>query len=177
MSNSLRNNRPRRRLNLGWKVMVGWGILNIFFSILVPVTSLFISPKLFTFGIEDEKFVGMSWEQIVASSPSMGLWMVLMMVSMCAMMVGLGILTVGIAQNAYRNGERWAWRWLTAASVIVLLYNLVFVVVYAQRGLYGMFTSSGLFPSGVNVGIPFMIIWIIVLYIGLWLPRKELKSS
>ncbi len=176
MINSLQNNRQRRWLNLGWKVMVGWGILNIFFSILVPLTSLFISPKLFTFGIEDEKFVGMSWEQIVAN-PDMGLWMVLMMVSMCAMMIGLGILTVGISRNAYRRGERWAWRWLSAASVIVLLYNLSFVILYAQRGLYGMFTSAGPFPSGINVGIPFMIIWVIVLYVGLWLPRKELKSS
>ena len=165
--------RTKNWLPLGWKVMAAWGIFNIIFSIIVPIVS-FIDPTMFTFGIEDAKFVGMSWQEIVAMSPNMGLWMVLMMVSMCVMMMGWGILIVGISWNAYRRGERWAWHWLLLSSIIVLLYNSLFVVIYAQRGLYGMFTSAGVFPSGVNVGIPFLIIWAVWLYVGLWLPRREI---
>jgi len=164
----------RSWLNIGWKVMAGWGILNIFFSIVTPLTSLFLSAKVFTYGIEDTKFVGMSWEQIVAMSPNMGLYMVLMMVSMCAIMMSSGLLILGISKYAYRRGERWAWRWLLVSNLIQILYYLLILFFYAKQGLYGLLGPT---LSGANVGVTFIIIWAIVLYIGLWLPRKELQKS
>lgn len=163
-------------LPLGWKVIAGWGVFNIFFAIIVPLVSLLVSPKLFTFGVEDAKFIGMSWEQIISMSQNMGLWMVLMMATMCAMMMGYGILTFDVARRAYRGSEQWAWKTLFVSNVLVLFpYFVPITWLYATKGLYGMFTSAGAFPSGINIGIPFIIIWIAVIYIGLWLPRKEVK--
>lgn len=163
-----------RWLSMGWKFMAAWGALNIGFAIVVPVSSLLIDPTLFTFGVEDERFVGMSWAEISRTSPAMGLWMVLMMATMCAMMMGYGVLTAGVAWSAYRKGERWAWRMLLASNLLVLVpYFVPIAWLYASRGLYGMFTSSGPFPSGVNIGIPFAAVWTLVIYVGLWLPRKE----
>ncbi len=171
----MKNQQLRRWLPLGWKVMAGWGIFNAIFAVLVPITSLFISPTIFTFGIEDAKFVGMSWSEIVASSPNMGLWMVLMMVSMCAMHIGYSILTIYVARRPYRNGEKWAWHALAFSSLTMFFYSIVITSYYVREGLYGMFTSSGVFPSGVSIGVPFVVIMGVVFYIGLWLPRKELK--
>lgn len=172
----MENTQSKQWLPLGWKVIAGWGILNIFFAIIVPLTSLLFSPKLLTFGVEDAKFIGMSWEQIVAMSPNMDLWMVLMMATMCAMMMGYGILTFDVARKAYRNGERWAWKTLLVSNALVLFpYFVPITWLYAAKGLYGMFTSSGAIPSGINIGIPFTIIWIAVIYVGLWLPRKEVR--
>ncbi len=160
-----------RWLPLGWKVMTAWGILNIFFPIMVPLVSLFVNPTLFVYGSEDAKFVGKSWDEIVAFSPDLGHWVVLTMVSMCAMMMGVGILATSIAKNSYRRGQRWAWRTLVWANVLILLYYCGILIPYASRGLYG---TSAAFPSGVSLGVPMLVIFTVWPIIGLWLPRKEL---
>jgi len=115
--NVTKHQEPRRWLPLGWKMMVGWGIFNAVFAVIVPLTSLYVSPTIFTFGVDDAKFVGMSWSDIVASSPNMGLWMVLMMVSMCSMHIGYSILTTYVAKHSYCDGERWAWKALGLSSL------------------------------------------------------------
>ncbi len=166
-----------RWLPIGWKVMAGWGIFNLVFAVIVPLTSLLITPTIFTFGIEDEKFVGMSWKEIASTTPDMGLWMVLMMVSMCAMHLAYSILNIWVAWAPYRRGERWAWQALVLSSLGSFFYNLLITGFYVSRGLYGMFTSSGIFPSGISLGVPFAVIWIAVLVIGLWLPRQELAVA
>lgn len=172
----MENQQSKKWLSLGWKVMAGWGIFNAIFAVIVPITSLFISPTIFTFGVEDAKFVGMSWSEIAASSPNMALWMVLMMVSMCSMHIGYSILTTYVAKHPYRNAERWAWHALAFSSLAMFLYSIVITSYYVHRGLYGMFTTSGAFPSGVSIGVPFVVIMAVVFYIGLWLPRKELRT-
>ncbi|MBI5645203.1 hypothetical protein HY970_03835 [Candidatus Kaiserbacteria bacterium] len=167
---------PKKWLPIGWKVMAGWGIFNAIFAVIVPITSLFISPSVFTFGVEDAKFVGMSWNEIAASSPHMGLWMVLMMVSMCSMHIGYSILTIYVAKRPYRNGERWAWHALAFSSLAMFFYSIVIAAYYVREGLYGVSTAIG-FPSSVSIGVPFVVIMTVVFYIGLWLPRKELQKS
>ena len=165
---------PKRWLPLGWKVMLNWGILHLFFAIIVPITTLFIDPTIFTFGVEDAKLVGMSWIQIMAGNSHMGLWMRLMMVSMCSMHIGYSILTIYVAKGPYRNGERWAWRALALSSFLMFFYNAVIAGYYVREGLYG---TSGAFASGVSFGLPFIIFMAVILYVGLWLPRKELRKS
>ncbi|MBI3596585.1 MAG: hypothetical protein HY203_05470 [Nitrospirae bacterium] len=160
----------RKWLSLGWKVMVALGIVNIFFAVMVPLVSLFMAP-LFVFGSEDATFVGKSWNEIVAFSPDLGFWIVLTMVSMCAMMMGWGVLTVGVAKNAYQRGERWAWRTLVWTNVLTMLYYAIILMPFASRGLWGV---SAAFPSGVSLGLPMLVFFTIWPIIGLWLPRKEL---
>ena len=164
-------------LPLGWKVMKGWGIFNMIFAVMVPLVSLYYDPTIFTFGPDDARFVGMSWDEVAMGSQHMGLWMILMMVSMCSLHIGYAILTAYVAGTPYRKGERWAWKALAYSLGAFTLYSAWVGVYYFREGIYGFFTTSGFFPSGVSVGLPTLIVMIAVFYVGLWLPRKEIKSE
>ncbi|MEK6839892.1 MAG: hypothetical protein AABX72_03050, partial [Nanoarchaeota archaeon] len=103
---------PKKWLPLGWKLMYAYGVFFIVLSILVPIASYLALPiqPMMTFAGVDEKFTGLVWSQIMSLSPNLVLWIVFTMISMCAMMIGLGILILAISRRAYRQGERWAWR-------------------------------------------------------------------
>lgn len=169
--------RKTKWLPIGARVMVGWGVFNLILAVIVPITSLAIDPRLFTFGIDDARFVGMTWEQVTIDGPQMGEWMVLMMVAMCAFHFGYSVLTISVARSAYRSGEAWAWRALALSSAGAFAYNAFITGWYATRGLPGTFTASGVFPSGVSVGLPTLAVWTVVLFVGLWLPRREVGQE
>ena len=163
-------------LNIGWKLMAAYGGFFILLSILVPLFSYFSLPDqpMMTFASGDEKFIGLSWSQIMSVSPNLGLWIVLTMISMCAMMMGSGILILALARRPYRQGERWAWRALLAATLVPLFAHYLFIsVIHWSHGL-PIWTlppgSSGVGADLINV---IVLVW---LYFGLWLPRKELKG-
>lgn len=162
----------RRRLAIGWRVMFGWGIVNIAFAIIVPLTTLFVNPAIFAYASEDEQFTGVSWRQLVSFDPDLGFWIGLTMVTMCAMMMGWGVMMVSLARNAYRRGELWAWKALLGAhGLSYIVYGGLLTFLYFSRGLYGL---SAVFPSGISLGLPLLILSIVVLIVGLWLPQREL---
>ncbi|MBI4173698.1 MAG: hypothetical protein HY519_03175 [Candidatus Aenigmarchaeota archaeon] len=166
----------RKWLPFGWKVMAAYGLINIFFAIIVPFSSYFGLPgqPMFVFAQGDAQFTGLTWGQIAALSPDLGTWIVLTMASMCAMMMGVGILTFMIARHAYRNGERWAWKALVAANVLTLAYYVFFIGgVHAAKGLPFWTWVPG--TSGVGADL-FVVIFAVWLAVGLWLPRKELQG-
>lgn len=170
------NAQPKQWLPLAWKIMAAYGILFIFFAILVPFSSYFALPNqpMFVFGPADEKFAGLTWDKIMSLGPDFGLWVVLTMVSMCAMMMIAGVLTFQISRRAYREGKRWAWRALVIANVISLAYYIFFIGgLHMARGL----PFWTMYPGASGLGADwFIIIAIIWFYFGLWLPRKELKD-
>lgn len=164
----------KKWLPLGWKVMVAYGIMNIFFSILVPFQSYFGFPNqpMFVFGPADGKFTGLTWDKIISFSPDLGLWVILTMVSMCAMMMSVGVLTFQISRHAYREGKRWAWRALVVANALTISYYIFFIGgVHIARGLPFWTAYPG--SSGVGADL-FSAVAIVWLFFGLWLPRKEL---
>ena len=152
---------------IAWKVLLFGGLVNVFFSIVVPFQVLFTDPTA-TYGSQDVLYVGKTWDEIVAFSPALGHWITYMMVSMCSMMMGFGVLVVGMAANAFRRGERWAWVTAVVANLLVYAYTGGLTLVYLRRGLYG-------FSSGFSIGLKFLIAWTIALVIALWLPRKEFR--
>jgi hypothetical protein len=167
--------RSRKWLPLGWKLMVAYGIFFIVLSVLVPLHSYFALPNqpMMTFAIGDERFTGLSWSQIMSVSPNLGLWIVFTMISMCGMMMGLGILVLAIARRSYRRGERWAWRGLLAATLIPFAHYTFISAVHWSHGM-PLWTlppgSSGVGADLINI---IVLVW---LFFGLWLPRKELKD-
>ena len=174
MDNSLTQN--KKWLPICWKIMAAYGVFFILLSILVPLFSYLSLPNqpMMTFASGDEKFIGLSWSQIMSASPNLGLWIVLTMISMCAMMMGLGILILALARRPYRNGERWAWHALLAATLIPIFAHYLFIsVIHWSHGL-PIWTlapgSSGVGADSINF---IVLVW---LYFGLWLPRKELKD-
>ena len=160
----------KRWLPLGWKVMAGWGWLNIIFAVIVPLVTLLVSPTMMTYGSDDAKFTGASWDKIVALSPELGFWIGLTMIAMCMMMMAYGILQVKVSKIPYRRGERWAWRALLWSNLLYFIYGAGLTFTFFSRGIYGSFTS------GISVGLPFLVVWVLVLIFGLWLPRLELNQ-
>lgn len=173
--NNIQTQAPKRKwLPIGWKVMVAYGIQFIFFGIFVPVSSYFTLPDqpMAVFGLVDEKFTGLAWNQVISLGPDFGLWIVLTMVSMCAMMITVGVLTFQISRYAYREGKRWAWKTLVIANLLLLAYYTFFIGgLHMARGLRFWTFYPG--ASGV-VADGFIVVTVIFLYFGLWLPRKEL---
>ena len=166
---------PKKWLPLGWKLMVVFGVLYIALSVLVPLHSYFSLPNqpMMTFAIGDERFTGLSWSQIMSASQDLGLWIVFTMISMCAMMMGLGILILAIARRPYRNGEKWAWRALLAATLIPFVH---YAFISAIHWLHGIPIWT-LLPGSSGVGADLINIIVLVwLFFGLWLPRKEIKD-
>lgn len=162
-------------LKIGWRLMATYGIFFILLSILVPLHSYFSLPNqpMMTFALGDERFTGLSWSQIMSINPNLGLWIVFTMISMCAMMMGLGILIFAIARRSYRQGERWAWRTLLAATLIPFAHYAFISAVHWSHGI----SFWTLLPGSSGVGADLInIIMLVWLYFGLWLPRKELKD-
>jgi hypothetical protein len=166
----------KSRLNIGWKLIAAFGVSWILIPVIMPLSSYFSLPNqpMTTFGIADQRFTGVSWSQIMSLSPNLGLWIVLTRISMSAMMLGLGILIFALARRPYRQGERWAWRALLAATLIpIFVYYGFICAIHISHGIpIWMFPpgSSGIMADSVNV---IVLVW---LYFGLWHPRKELKD-
>lgn len=156
-------------LNIGWKIMLAWGIMTIFFAFFVPLLSYLALPNqpMTTYMADDAKFTGVAWDKIAALSPELGLWIVMLMTSMCAILMGWGIMAMYLSKEAYRRGERWAWRALLGGyGTSFILYQAILTFPYFSRGLYGL--------SSVSLGLPFAIFAVLIFIFGLWLPRKEL---
>ncbi|MBI2675209.1 MAG: hypothetical protein HYX24_02025 [Candidatus Aenigmarchaeota archaeon] len=155
--------------------MAAYGIMNIFFAVAVPFSSYFGLPgqPMFVFAQGDEKFTGLTWDRIASFNPDLGTWIVLTMVSMCAMMMSVGVLTFMISRHSYRQGERWAWKALVAANALTLAYYVFFIGgAHAAKGLQFWTWIPGTSGLGSDLFIAIAIIWLVA---GLWLPRKELK--
>ena len=166
----------KKWLPLGWKLIAAYGALFILLSILVPLHSYFSLPNqpMMTFASGDETFIGLSWGQIMTVSPNLGLWIVLTMISMCGMMMGFGILIFALARGPYREGERWAWRALFAATLVpVFAHYLLITAIHWLHGIPIWTLAPGSSGVGADMINVIVLIW---LYFGLWLPRKELKN-
>jgi hypothetical protein len=110
-----------RRLSASWKILVTIGVaaflMGLWFILLRP--SVVLLP-------EDSRFTGLTPEQFQALSPKLFEWAGFVFRSWGAFAIGLGVLIVGVAMNAYRHAERWAW--LTLAIAGLLTFSIFFLV-------------------------------------------------
>ncbi len=174
--------RPKgsRKLSFGWlAVLAVFGIFNILAAIGVPLTdhlSLPLQPPTYEMA-SDAVFSGVPWQQIVSSSPTLGLWIVLQMDNMCARMMGGGILASAISVKGFRRSALWAYYGLLVGSVIsVLPFYLISVPLY-QAGIFE--------PGAVSLGLPFYsgaqfaliapLVFIIVPFLAFVLPISHFR--
>ncbi len=156
---------PSRYLNLGWRVMVIWGVGVALLGVLVSLLNHLVSPQILYYTPADAQFTGLSWSQLQQTYPKLALWLTLFFDTTVSQLLFYGILTAFIAATAYRRGERWAW--------ISLL--LAFLITFAHLFPSFLFLSSGiLVNSGISIGIVGTLIMLVFLLVGLLLPGTEL---
>jgi hypothetical protein len=108
---------------------------------------------------EDSRFTGLTPDQFQALSPKLFEWAGFVFRSWGAFAIGLGVLIAGVAMNAYRNAERWAWLTLAVA---------------------GLLTFSIFFAVNVALGSDFRLViaGLMAVYVfALWLPWQKFWSK
>jgi hypothetical protein len=133
-------------LDLSWRLILVFGCFNILFAILVPLLSHLLFPRPFLFVSEDETFTGIYWSDIILLDQRLGLWILLLMDTGRGMMMGFGVLTVFLAWNGVRTGERWALNAVLLSGLLSGVYYWTTTSLYFKEGLYNGF-------SGVSLGI------------------------
>ena len=67
---------------------------------------------------EDQRFTGLTPDQLKALNAQLFIWIGFVFRSWGAFAIGLGILVSAIASTAYRQGDHWAWWALAAAGLV-----------------------------------------------------------
>ncbi len=162
---SVSEGKPSRYLNLGWRVMVVWGLGVALFGVLMSLLNHLVSPQILYYTSADAQFTGLSWSQLQLLYPKLGLWLILFFDTTTSQLLFYGVLTAFVAATAYRRGERWAW--------ISLL--LAFLITFTHLFPSFLFLSRGIFVnSGISIGIVGTLIILVFLVMGLLLPGSEL---
>ena len=117
---------PRRRPAASWITLAGIGIL----AVVMGVSFVVLRPMIVLLP-EDQRFTGLTPDQLKALNAQLFTWIGLVFRSWGAFAIGLGILVTGVARTAYRRGDRWAW-W--ALSVAGLLTFGIFLAVNVVLG-------------------------------------------
>ena len=157
-------------LDLSWRLILLFGGLNILFAILVPLLSHLLFPKPFLFVSEDEQFTGILWSDIIQLDQKLGLWILLLADTGRGAMMGFGILTVLLAWNSVRTGERWALNAVFLSGLLSGVYSWTTTTLYFREGLY-----SGV--SGVSLGIWTTILLYVPWILGLAFGRIGMKGQ
>ena len=139
-----------KRLALSWKILTAVGVA----AIIMGLWFILLRPRIVLLP-EDSRFTGLTPEQLKALNPKLFEWVGFVFRSWGAFAIGLGVLIAGVAMNAYRREERWAWLTLAVA---------------------GLLTFSIFFAVNVALGSDFRLIiaGLMVIYLfALWLPWRR----
>ena len=144
-----------RKLSFSWLAMlIVLAAPNISAAVYVPLYGHLLFPSSYPSGsyffASDAAFSGVSWQQIVSSSPTLGFWIILQMDNMCARMMAGGILASAVIVKAFRRSQRWAYFALLAANLLVSVPSLLWSIPFYQAGIFETGLISGGFYSGQN---------------------------
>lgn len=101
------------RPKTSWVTIAVIGVL----AIVMGVSFVLLRPIIVLLP-EDQRFTGLTPEQLKAINAQLFVWIGFVFRSWGAFAIGLGILVSAIACTAYRQGERWAYWALAMAGLI-----------------------------------------------------------
>ena len=104
------NDDPALRPKASWTILAAIGVL----SIIMGVSFVALRPLIVLLP-EDQRFTGITPDQLKALNSHLFVWIGMVFRSWGAFAIGLGTLITIVAGTAYRHGERWAW-WALAAT-------------------------------------------------------------
>lgn len=114
-ANDIGDRARRLRPVASWVTLAVIGVL----AVLMGVSFLVLRP-IFVLLPEDQRFTGLTPDQLKALNSQLFIWIGLVFRSWGAFAIGLGILVTAVACCAYRQGERWAWWALTIVGLVTL---------------------------------------------------------
>jgi len=114
-------------------------LVNILAAVFVPlllhlqgaaaIGSLVWSPE------GDAALLGRSLKDVVAADPKLGTYLVSFMDTMCSMMMGWGLVSLGIAWFALRRAHLWSYWTLVIANLATLVYYVIIIpLTFAGAG-------------------------------------------
>jgi hypothetical protein len=113
-----------------------FGVINVALAIAVP-TTLHLNgafPGVVFSGTGDGQLLGRSLAGLRHDNPKLDTLLVDSMTSMCAMMMGWGIMILATAWFGLRRGGPWAFWALLLSGLVALVYYFVISADYARQG-------------------------------------------
>ena len=104
---------PRLRPAASWVTLAVIGILAV-----VMGASFVVLRPIIVLLPEDQRFTGLTPDQLKALNAQLFIWIGLVFRSWGAFAIGLGIMVTAVASTAYRQGDRWAWWALAIAGLV-----------------------------------------------------------
>ena len=127
---------PREEKGLAkhaWIILVVVGFVGLVTSLAV----LIIGTPIDAPGVKN--LTGMSWDQLVASSPGAAKLVVYFVRQFAVAALSLAIVLIAVAAVPYRKGERWAW--YVSAATLIALVGYIALNLDAGGSLWPTFTG------------------------------------
>lgn len=96
-----------------WATLAGIGVL----AVIMGVSFVLLRPLIVLLP-EDQRFTGITPEQLKALNGQLFVWIGMVFRSWGAFAIGLGTMIAAVAGTSYRYGDRWAWWALATAGIL-----------------------------------------------------------
>jgi len=105
--------KPVPRPRASWATLAGIGVL----AVIMGVSFVLLRPLIVLLP-EDQRFTGITPDQLKALNDQLFAWIGMVFRSWGAFAIGLGIVMAAVACTAYRRGDLWAWWTLASAGIL-----------------------------------------------------------
>ena len=133
------NDDKSARPTASWATIAAIGIV----AIIMGVSFVLLRPLIVLLP-EDQRFTGMTPDQLKALNGQLFAWIGMVFRSWGAFAIGLGTMIAAVASTAYRHGDQWAW-WALAIAGIVTFG--IFLTVNVLLGSDFKFVIAFLFAA------------------------------
>ena len=147
------NFRWRSWLGVAVAIFLGWGALNAFLAVFVPVSlhrngAGALGGALVLGAEQDAALLGRALTVIAQDDPKLNAFLVTFMDNLSALLMAYSIVHLGVVWFALRRGQAWAVWFVGAAALVSILYFVPVMLTYARfaapvgNSLPGMAISS-----------------------------------
>jgi hypothetical protein len=105
--------KPVPRPTASWATLAAIGVL----AVIMGVSFVFLRPLIVLLP-EDQRFTGITPDQLKALNDQLFAWIGMVFRSWGAFAIGLGTMMAAVAGTAYRRGDLWAWWALATAGIL-----------------------------------------------------------
>ena len=156
--------RWRSLLGVSVILLLAWGLLNAALAIYVPYT-------LHTGGVSalgglvlttdaDEALLGRTFASIDAQDPRLAAYLVAVMDTMCAQMMGFAVAYIGIVWFGLRRGHGWALVAAAFSGAVAFVYYVPILSLYTRMSVQTGSLAGFMAVPAVALGVMTVLGWI-----------------